>query len=267
MKSFLMAQSIVKEDHGKSVIKTLTKIRWTPIFHGLAMSVCIPDTSVLLAIAQDEPCHESLLKQIEGTKTRILLSVVDYEFESLLGKKFDSVMKAYESVKKETTRYSWNDAKVETELGKILEKIYKRASEEQVLRLKKLVIKLMDNVGVEYSETMSLILHLVILEPEGLYSKIRAEYTFVPRRDAWKEKEGWLRSRIGRQLFRMLGETDRAIISQALTVKELSFGDQHVLMITTDCKWEEVNDSLKGHVTSFTIMCFLKQSKGGDACE
>lgn len=210
-----------------------------------------------MVISQDEICSNHILEEINRSKKRILLSLVEKEFKTKLGVKYTIV--------KETCEHARNMKISEDRMEKILEKTYRYKHEEQrrrLLEISKRVVKLTEGGGVDHIEVYSALFDLIIIKPMDVYEEIKEKYDFEIRDDNWLEKEYWLKSKLGPKLFYNL-KNDGPIISQAITVKEMTYKERHVVMITTDTGWVLVRYKLSG-VKSFGFIIFKRKKLKGD---
>jgi uncharacterized protein with PIN domain len=220
------------------------------------MSVCIPDTSALMAIAQKETCHNSVLQEISNASSRILLSLVYEEFRAVLAQKFVIIQQACgKAMKKQLS---------EDELTELIKQNFGYLDPKQMRKLLELTKRFAHRSrcsATAHSKVMSELLGLILLEPINNFEELRKKLKFQDRDDDWSESLHSLSSTFGSE-FNALSETDKKIISQAFSVKRAWSVKACIQLVTMDKKWKFIQS---GIIKSFTVNIF-ERKKGVDVC-
>lgn len=205
------------------------------------MSICIPDISAFLVVSHKQTCSASVLQEISRAKANILLSSVQVGFQGMLGKKYAIVSVVCDQIKRKSVSAG--------SLAESLKKELRDWSSEDVEALCDLARRVVDDAkesDVKYSERMSDLVGLLVIEPMSIFETVLEKYDFQLREDSWAEKHHRLRETYPEE-FNTLKEIDRTIISQAYAVKQSSDDKLQVQVVTTKRDWKFLNSKpIKG---------------------
>jgi hypothetical protein len=205
------------------------------------MSICIPDTSAFLTVSHRQTCFASVLQEISRAKANILLSSVQNDFQGMLGRKYAIVSGVCEQIKRKSVSAG--------SLAESLRKEFKGWSSEEIEALSDLARRFVDcakESDVKYSEVMSDLVGLLVVEPMSIFQTVLEKYGFQLRDDNWVEKHHRLKKTFEEE-FSTLVEIDRTIISQAYAVRQSSDDKLQVQVVTTKQNWKFLNSKpIKG---------------------
>jgi hypothetical protein len=205
------------------------------------MSICIPDTSAFLTVSHRKTCFATVLQEISRAKANILLSSVQNDFQSSLGRKYAIVSSVCEQIKRKPASAS--------SLGELLACEFESWSSEEIEKLCDLARRVVDcakESDVKYSEAMSDLVGLLVVEPMSIFEAVLEKYGFQLRDDNWMEKHHRLKEDFEEE-FSTLVEIDRTIISQAYAVRQTSNDKLQVQVVTTKQNWKFLNSKpIKG---------------------